>query len=139
MAKATGRTAVCGRAEALTRLRQAEAFVLTAELCLSEADDPNLPLAGTAAALAVLGGIAAADAVCCAKLGRRSRGQDHRQAVDLVATAQPGGAALAKDLERLLEIKDKVHYGAVVVGHAEATAAVAQARRMVTSVSDLLK
>jgi hypothetical protein len=139
MAKTTGRTAPCGWAEALTRLRQAEAFVLTAELCLSEADDPDLPLAGTGAALAVLGAIAAADAACCANLGRRSRGQDHRQAVELVAGVQPGGAALAKDLERLLEIKDKVHYGAVVVGHAEAKASVAQARRMVSLVSELLQ
>jgi hypothetical protein len=139
MATGTGRTATCGRAEALTRLRQAEAFVMTAELCLSESDDPDLPLAGTAAALAVLGGIAAADAACCAKLGRRSRGQDHRQAVDLVAGVEPGGAALAKDLERLLEIKDKVHYGAVVVGRTEAKSSVAQARRMLNSVRELLK
>jgi hypothetical protein len=139
MAKGSGRTAICGRPEALTRLHQAEAFVTTAELCLAEADDPELPLAGTGAALAVLGGIAAADAACCAKLGRRSRSQDHRQAVDLVAGVQPGGAALAKDLERLLEIKDRVHYGAVVVGHAEAKASVAQARRMVGAVGELLK
>lgn len=139
MARAGGRTTQCGPVDADTRLRQAEAFVWTAELCLSDSDNPELPLAGTAGALAVLGGVAAADAACCAKLGRRYRGQDHRQAVELVATVQPAGAALAKDLGRLLELKDKVHYGAVVVGQAEARTAVSQARRMVTTVNDLLK
>lgn len=137
--KARGRTTPCGRDEALIRLRQASAFVFAAELCLSDTENRDLPLNGSAAALAVLAGIAAADAVCCARLGRRWRGQDHRQAADLVRTVQPGGLELAKDLGRLLEIKDKVHYGAVAVRGAEAKAAVARANRMTSSVADLLK
>jgi hypothetical protein len=37
-----------------------------------------------AEALAVLSGIAAADAACCAALGRHSRGEDHREAAALL-------------------------------------------------------
>ncbi|PPK93742.1 hypothetical protein CLV92_10918 [Kineococcus xinjiangensis] len=83
-----------------------------------------------AAALAVLSGIATADAVCCSRLGQRSRGQDHRQAVDLVASVRPDGAALAKDLRRLLDIKDQAHYAASMVSPARAAQAVDWARRM---------
>ena len=41
------------------------------------------------AALAVLSGIASADAACCAALGRRSRGEDHREAVALLRQIVP--------------------------------------------------
>jgi hypothetical protein len=54
-------------------------FADVADLVLGEHVD-TAP--GVAAALSVLAGIAAADAACGAVLGRRSRGQDHRQAAD---------------------------------------------------------
>jgi len=50
-----------------------------AELVAGEHEIPESR--SVAAALAVLAGIAASDAACCAALGRRSRGDDHRQAV----------------------------------------------------------
>jgi hypothetical protein len=53
----------------------------------------------------VLAGIAAADAVCCSALGRRSRSQNHRDAVALVRQVFPAGPAAARHLERLLGLK----------------------------------
>ena len=138
MTRPAGRTAKCGRAEALARLRQAQAFVEVAGWCLADQDNPELPLRGVAGALAVLGGIAAADAACCAKLGLVFRGQDHAQAVALVATVRPGGEQLAKDLRRLVTIKDNVHYGVITISASGARDAVAQAQRMIGLVQVLL-
>ena len=46
----------------------------------------------------MLAGIAAVDAACCRSLGRRSRSQDHRDAVALVRQVAPGGPEAAKQL-----------------------------------------
>jgi hypothetical protein len=57
---------------------------MTADLVLG--DDSDLATPSVAAALAVLAGIAASDAACCARLGRRPRGQDHATATTLLRT-----------------------------------------------------
>jgi hypothetical protein len=62
------------------------------------------------AALAVLAGIAAADAMSGSVLGHCSRGQDHRQAVDLLRSVR-GASDAAAALGRLLDLKDSSHYG----------------------------
>lgn len=136
MTRASGRTAGCDTAAARIRLRQAQAFVSVAELVFDEPDDEEPTLRGVAAALAVLAGIAASDAACCEHLGKRYRGPDHARAIELLRTVRPEGEALAKDLERLLAIKDNVHDGALTVSHADAKAAVARARRMVATVEN---
>lgn len=128
MTKPTVRTAECTAADARARLRQADALVLVAELALSDDTDTATP--GVAAALAVLAGIAASDAACCARLRRRARGQDHRQAVGVLRTVEPGGAAMAKDLQELLTAKDGVHYGVTLVGGDKARKLLDRARRL---------
>lgn len=100
----SGRTAACNRADAGVRLRHAESFLIVADLVLEQADDPILALTSVAASLAVLAGIAAADAACCAALGRPARGQEHDEAGALVRTLEPGGEAMARDLGRLLAL-----------------------------------
>ena len=117
------------------RLKQAQAFVTVAELAVDDEDAYN---GGVAASVAVLAGIAASDAACCARLGRRSRGQDHAGAIDLLKTVQPDGVALANDLGRLLAIKDNVHYGTLVISSRDAKAAVNRARRMTETVARML-
>jgi hypothetical protein len=72
------------------------------------------------AGLAVLAGIAAADAICCVRLGCRHRGDDHRGAADLLRSATPDGGDLAKTLLRLLDLKDAAHYGVMVVASRKA-------------------
>ncbi|QSB14725.1 hypothetical protein JQS43_25265 [Natronosporangium hydrolyticum] len=131
-----GRTQNCGAAEGRVRLDQARAFLDVAELV--GAEDNELATPSVATALAVLAGIAAADAACCTVLGRRARGQDHRQAVDLVAQVAHGGAAMSRHLRRLLAVKDDAHYGLLHVSHQRATAALRQARQLVDTAADLL-
>jgi len=75
-----GKTVPASALEAKSRLDAARAFVAVAELVHAEPDDPVLPLRGVAAAVAVLGGIAAADAICAH--GRRVRVAGGRQPVE---------------------------------------------------------
>lgn len=141
MSRPAGRTAPCSRADAGTRFRRAEAFLFIADLLLgeqtSETDDA-INLSGVAAALAVLAGIAASDAACCHRLGRRPRGQDHRQALALVRTIAPGGPAMESDLERLLNLKDNARYGVLGVSNKDARSAVEQATRLVEAARVIL-
>lgn len=98
-------------------------------------EDHDLAVPGVAAALAVLAGIAASDAVCCAKLGERSRGQDHRQAIQLLEKVSPAGGKMAKALRELLAVKDDSHYGATLVSMSKAKQIVRRARELIDSAS----
>lgn len=128
-----GRAEACGRAEAKTRLNQALMFRDVAALVIDESVD-SAP--GVAAALAVLAGIAAADAACCAELGERSRGQDHRQAIELVRRIPGDGAKMANDLAALLDIKDAAHYAPVVFSRGTARTALRRMVRLVASAAE---
>lgn len=128
-----GRVQPCNRGQARNRLAQARAFLHVAELVGAEPDEMATP--GVAAALAVLAGIAASDAACCAVLGQRSRGQDHRQAIELLSQIATTGKDMAKDLGRLISIKDDAHYGLLDVSTQRATTALKQARRLVDTAS----
>ena len=120
----------CGRAEAAARLSQADAYLAAARLVV---DDPtDVANSGVAGALAVLAGIAAADAACCARLTTRARGPDHRGAIALLGTVTPNGPAMAKDLERLIKRKDSVHYGATMISAAEGARMVGWAGRLIS-------
>lgn len=128
MARPKTRTQTCDRSAALSRLAQAEAFLFAAELVVDDDSDEATP--SVAASLAVLAGIAASDAACCARLGLRSRGQAHAEAVEILGTVEPGGADMAKDLQRLLNRKDDSQYGLTFVSTAEAGRMVGWAKRL---------
>jgi hypothetical protein len=128
MTAKTPRVTDCTLAQGRSRLQQAEAFVMAADLVISDATDTATP--GVAAALAVLAGIAASDAACCAKLRKRSRGQDHAEAIKLLRTVVPHGEAMAKDLGRLLAAKDESQYGVALLDRAKARRLLGYARRM---------
>ncbi|CAN5898088.1 hypothetical protein BH23ACT10_BH23ACT10_03450 [soil metagenome] len=121
----------CGRAQANARLDHARAFLEVAELVGTQDDDLATP--NVTASLAVLAGIAASDAVCCLAVGQRSRGQDHRLAIDLLTQVAGIGDSMAKDLGRLLALKDDAHYGVLHVSGQRVTAALRHTRRMVES------
>ncbi|BAK33409.1 hypothetical protein MLP_03950 [Microlunatus phosphovorus NM-1] len=102
----SGRIVDCTPSESRTRRDHARAFLEVAELVLTE----ERREAHVAAALAVLAGIAAADAICGLNLGKWSRGQDHRQAVDLLNEVALHDHSLPTKLGRLVADKDAVHY-----------------------------
>jgi hypothetical protein len=94
-------------------------------------DDSESASLGVSAANAVLAGIAAADAACCRALGERSRGDDHRDAIALVAQVSPGGDEAGNALGRLLAIKNDAEYGLSRVSRAKRETAIRQARKLV--------
>ena len=124
-----GRTQTCGRPQAATRLAHAHKFLDAAELIATDIEDDEANTS-VAASLAVLAGIAASDAACCASLGRRSRSQDHHDAERLLAQIVPGGRDAAKDLRRLLDLKDAAQYGVMHVSVTELRSALRRARSL---------
>lgn len=127
----------CSEAEAKTRLQHARSFYEVAVVASSESGD-DLEYASAAASLAGLAGIAATDAACCKKLGQRSRGQDHQQAVALVERIEPGGKQAAAQLRRLLSLKDQAHYGLIHVGGGDLKKALQHAKKLVQFADDTL-
>ena len=120
----------CSRAvsDARKRLADARKFLELADMVA----DPNEPTSlGVSAANAVLAGIAAADAACCAALGERSRSEDHRDATRLLALVTPGGDDAANALGRLLAVKNDAEYGLTNVSRAAREQALRQARKLV--------
>jgi len=101
----------CTSAEAHERLAQARTFLDVAGMVMSE--EPRE--AHVAAALAVLAGIAAADAICGLNLKKWSRGSDHLEAVALLNTVSGASGALANHLRRLLNQKNAMHYSPKLV------------------------
>lgn len=105
------RTRRCEPRDARERLRHARAYLDVARLLDDASGIEVWPV--VAAGCAVLAGIAAADAICCGRINRRHRGDDHAQAARLLEEAVPGdeGRELSSALSRLLALKDKSHYG----------------------------
>jgi hypothetical protein len=101
------RQADCGIPEARARAKIARKYLEMAELAQTEdlAEAKNV-----AAGNAVLAGTAASDAICCTRLRRRHRGQDH---------VHPEGRKLADALTTVLAIKDPAHYGIAFVTDAK--------------------
>lgn len=129
------RQSPCGRAQADNRARVARMYLEVAELAAEEVGDHAR---NVAAGNAVLAGIAAADAVCCLRLGARHRGQDHRAAVDLLRTIRPDGAKLASDLATVLAVKDLSHYGETFVSAIKLTSTLRAAARLVEAARDMV-
>lgn len=97
----------------------------------ADESDPTLEYAGVAASVAILAGIAAADAACCQALGRRSRSDNHRDAEILLAEITPGGKKAAGQLRQLIDIKDTAHYGFISVTAAQLKRALRQAQHLI--------
>jgi hypothetical protein len=124
----SGRTQPCTAADGRTRLDQARKFLEVADLVASEDVEESHSVS---ASLAVLAGIAASDAACCAVLGRRSRSDNHHDAEALLIQIERGGADAASTLRRLLDLKDTAHYGLIHVSRQRLTSALRQARSLV--------
>lgn len=103
-----GSTKRCTAATRAGRLAKAGQFYLAAETIEMIIDDQEV--ADAYVTLCVHAGIAAADAICCAKLGEHAHGDDHQAAVALLAKAD---RAAAKNLKALLDMKTRSGYSAI--------------------------
>jgi hypothetical protein len=120
------------RADALTRAKHARGFVSAAEIITEFADEIGDEAVSTVvSSLAVLAGIAAADAICGVTLKQRSSSDDHAEAVRMLATVSPRGNDYARDLRRLVAAKSGVQYSPRLVSPAVARDLTKYARRLV--------
>jgi hypothetical protein len=94
------------------RLRKASQFIEAATIIADQAHQ-EADIADALVTLCVHAGIAAADVICCARLGQHAQGEDHTEAVALLSKADGGSA---KHLRVLLNMKTKAGYS-----HARAT------------------
>ena len=128
----TSRTRACTPAIVAGRQRKADQFAEAFTTVLEFADRPG-DVADACATLAVPAGIAAADVICCVRLGRHHHGEDHRGAIELLASVDRG---LARQLKTLLDLKTLAGYSHDPITHASLkkagramTALVSAARR----------
>ncbi|MFH1329223.1 MAG: hypothetical protein ABIJ48_00980 [Actinomycetota bacterium] len=129
------KTRECAPREALRRLSAACKFLEAAELYVGDEDPAGQRVA---VSNAVLAGIAATDAICCARLGRHAVGDDHRAAVDLGGTIGPEEREAAKALTVLLSIKHKAQCQTSAVAKADATRAVRRAQSLIAAAERLV-
>ncbi len=129
------RRASCGPTDARERIEYA-----LEQLTLAEIGHPWPTTAARKAsgAAAVLAAIAAADAICCLRLGQRSRDADHRAAVGLLATVLPEGPDLAKALRIALDAKDPMHYATDYLTPDRHTAVLRAATALATAAQRML-
>ncbi|MBK5249186.1 MAG: hypothetical protein JJE50_07080 [Actinomycetales bacterium] len=100
------RTSDCDKAVRLGRLSKAEQFADAART-VRDLSAGDTDVADAYVTLCVHAGIAAADVICCARLARYSRGEDHNEAVTLLGTVD---ATAAKHLRSLLDMKTRAGY-----------------------------
>lgn len=94
-------------------MHKANQFIEAADM-IRELADEHEDVTDAYVTLCVHAGIAASDVICCARLGEHAQGENHDEAISLLAQADREGA---KDLRTLLKLKTKAGYS-----HTPATA-----------------
>ncbi len=98
----------CDGTDAASRVREAETFAAHAEVDpFSEVPEDR----STAVSIAVMAGVAAADAICCKALGEHSAGPDHKDAVDMLKEVPDIGEDASGRFRTLIDLKPKAMYG----------------------------
>lgn len=120
----------CTDADRRGRLAKARQFLEAVELVETLADEEDL--LDALVTLCVHAGIAAADVVCCARLGEHATGQNHTEAVDLLARVDKTSA---RDLPKLLGMKTRAGYSSTPISAANARSALRSATRLVAAAS----
>lgn len=107
--ESTMRTKKCSTATREGRLAKAKQFWQAADLIESAVADQEEDLVDAYITMCVHAGIAAADVICCARIGEHAQGQDHQEAIALLASVDK---AAAKSLATLLGMKTHSGYSA---------------------------
>jgi len=131
----TGRTRPCDDAVVEGRLRKAEQFWEAAEITREFADD-EAEVGDAYVTLCVHAGVAASDVICCLTLGEHASGEDHTEALTLIANVRPGGKELAKALAVLLGMKTRAGYSARPVTAPDRKRAQRQAQQLLQAARD---
>jgi pyrimidine deaminase RibD-like protein len=119
------RTSAGDRGQARTRRQIAQKYLEVAELAATEATGPSSTVV---VGVAVLAGIAAADAICLAATGVRYAGTDHAEAAVLLEQTD---RLLGAELARLNRLKPAAHYGSSFIGVNERDQALRASRKLV--------
>ena len=126
------KTKPCAEADRKGRARKARSFAEAADIVETFADEDDLIDAQIT--LCVHAGIAAADALCCERLGEHASGQNHNEALALLATIDK---KLAADLSTLLGMKTRAGYSAHGSSAANAKAAMRATGRLVQAIEGI--
>lgn len=126
-------TRKCSAKDRAGRLAKARQFIDAAAL-VDDFTGDDQDLADAYVTLCVHAGIAAADAICCARLGVHATGQDHSAATTLLGQIDK---SLAKDLQRLLGLKTKAGYSSAPSSPADRRTAGRTASRLVEAASGI--
>lgn len=115
------------------RLAKAQQFWSAAQTIEAFADD-EATVSDANTTLAVHAGIDATDVICCARLGKHARSDDHDEAVALLAKADP---YRAKDLATLLRMKTRSGYSHEPTSRTDRQQARRAAARLIQAAVDL--
>ena len=118
----------CTAATRAGRMAKADQFYLAAETIAETIEDQDI--ADAYVTLCVHAGIAAADIICCARLGEHAQGDDDQEAVALLSKAD---RAQAKHLKVLLDLKTHSGYSATPTGAANQKRAARAAAALVSA------
>jgi hypothetical protein len=122
----------CTETVRVGRLSKARQFLTAADTIETVADDEEI--ADAYITLCIHAGIAAADVICCAKLGRHHHGENRHAAVALLGQADK---VASKHLKRLLDMKTRSGYGATTASAAEQKRAGRAASALVRAAASL--
>lgn len=128
------RTVACTPATRSGRRAKAEQFAGAAEVVRTLANEAA-DVADAYVTLLVHAGIAASDVICCARLGVHAMGDNHTEAVKLLASAVDN--KLAGDLDTLLGVKTKAGYSERPVSATDITRAERAADRLLQAMREI--
>jgi hypothetical protein len=134
MVKPGQRRKKCSPAVRAGRLAKARQFWEAAEMLDTLVDDES-DLADAYITLCIHAGIAAADVICCARLGEHANGQDHAEAVALVASADKSAS---KSLSSLLDMKTRSGYSEINSSKADRLRAKRAAASLITTANSMV-
>lgn len=135
----SSRRQTMSKAEVAARSAHAHSFLSAADLIEMLGEDAGIDArANLIGSLAVLAGIAAADAICGNALGERAAGENHAEAVAVLKSATPPGDAAQAQLKRLLDAKTTTQYSPQLIGETKAADLLTAARRLVERMDALL-
>jgi hypothetical protein len=133
MSRNSAKTQPCDQKTRSGRLAKAKQFLDAAEI-LETITEGDVDVEDAYITMCVHSGIAAADVICCAQLGEHSSGENHGDAVALLAKVDN---TMARHLGTLLKLKTRSRYSAAPSSEADRKRAGRAARALVDHASGL--